>query len=162
MTTPSTPSCPIVHLGPQDLQLMHDMNTLFGEVFDDAETYCTRRPRPDYLERLLGRDSFVALAAVRADTGEPVGALAAYELHKFEQERSEFYLYDLAVAETHRRQGLATALIRALQAIAAERGASVVFVQADTTAEDAAAIALYSKLGTAEAVLHFDLEAPGP
>ena len=35
---------------------------------------------------------------------EVVGGLAAYELRKFEQARSEFYLYDLAVSEAHRRQ----------------------------------------------------------
>jgi aminoglycoside 3-N-acetyltransferase I len=51
------------------------------------------------------------------------GALCAYELRKFEQERSEIYIYDLAVAMTHRRQGIATALISSLQDIAAARGA---------------------------------------
>lgn len=161
MTTSTQPPCSIVHLGPQHLQLMEGVNTLFGQVFGDADTYCKQRPRPEYLQRLLARDSFVALAATSAETGVPVGALAAYELHKFEQERSEFYIYDLAVAAKHRRQGVATALIRRLQAIAAERGAYVVFVQADTGEEDAAAIALYSKLGTREEVLHFDIEVPG-
>ena len=36
-----------------------------------------------------------------------VGGLAAYVLPKFEQERSEVCIYDLAVAEPHRRQGIA-------------------------------------------------------
>ncbi len=54
-----------------------------------------------------------------------------------------------------RRQGVATALIRALQGIAHERGAYVVYVQADLT--DPPAIALYTKLGVREDVLHFDL-----
>jgi aminoglycoside 3-N-acetyltransferase I len=40
--------------------------------------------------------SFVALVAL--DGPAVVGALAGYELPKFEQERSEFYIYDLAVA----------------------------------------------------------------
>ena len=40
-----------------------------------------------------------------------VGALAAYELLKFEAERSEIYIYDLAVLEEFRRRGIATALI---------------------------------------------------
>jgi aminoglycoside 3-N-acetyltransferase I len=81
--------------------------------------------------------------------------LAAYELPKFEQERSEIYIYDLAVAAAHRCQGIATSLIRELQEIAAERGAYVIFVQADLI--DAPAIALYSKLGVREDVLHFDI-----
>ena len=84
-----------------------------------------------------------------------VGGLAAYELRKFEQARSEFYLYDLAVAGAHRREGIATALIMALRRVAAERGAYVVFVQADLV--DAPAVALYTKLGVREDVLHFDI-----
>src|SRR5690606_39625426 len=57
-------------------------------------------------------------------------------------------------------QGVATALIGKLQEIAATRGAYVLFVQADTGPEDAAAIALYSKLGKREDVLHFDIDVP--
>lgn len=87
--------------------------------------------------------------------GVVVGGLAAYELRKFEQERSEVYIYDLAVAEAHRREGIATAPIEELRSIAAARGAWVVFVQADLG--DDPAIALYSKLGTREDVLHFDI-----
>jgi len=89
------------------------------------------------------------------NSGEVVAGLAAYELRKFEQERSEIYIYDLAVAAAHRRKGIATALIRELQGIATERGAYVIFVQADVI--DSAAIALYSKLGVREDVLHFDI-----
>jgi aminoglycoside 3-N-acetyltransferase I len=49
-----------------------------------------------------------------------------------------------------------------LRRIAAERGAYVIFVQADTGTEDAAAIALYDKLGTREQVLHFDIPVGRP
>jgi aminoglycoside 3-N-acetyltransferase I len=95
----------------------------------------------------------VAVAALR--DGEVIGGLAAYVLPKFEQARSEVYLYDLAVAAGHRRQGVATALIACLQRVAAERGAYVIFVQADLG--DEPAIALYTKLGVREDVLHFDI-----
>jgi aminoglycoside 3-N-acetyltransferase I len=84
-----------------------------------------------------------------------VGGLAAYELKKFEQQRSEIYIYDLAVSIAHRRQGIATALINELKAIGEKRGAYVIFVQADLG--DEPAIALYSKLGIREDVLHFDI-----
>ena len=93
------------------------------------------------------------------DGDEVVGGLAAYELMKFEQARSEIYIYDLAVAEPHRQRGLATALIGRLQQIAAARGAWVIFVQADHG--DDPAIALYTKLGVREEVLHFDIPVPG-
>ena len=94
-----------------------------------------------------------AVAALQG--GVVVGGLAAYVLPKFERARSEVYLYDLAVADTHRRRGIATALIAELRRIAAARGAWVVFVQADYG--DDPAVALYTKLGTREDVMHFDI-----
>jgi ribosomal protein S18 acetylase RimI-like enzyme len=78
-----------------------------------------------------------------------------------EQERSEIYLYDLAVAAAHRQEGIATALMEKLQEIAARRSAYVIFVQADTGMEDEPAIALYTKLGRREHVLHFDIPVQG-
>lgn len=138
-----------------DAGLMDEVLDFFGEAFGDPASYTSKRPGADYLRRLLGGDSFIALAAF--EEGVVIGALCAYELHKFEQERSEMYIYDLAVAATHRRRGIATALIGSLQEIAVARGAWVLFVQADTQPEDEPAIALYSKLGVREHVLHFDI-----
>ncbi|MGH7615151.1 MAG: GNAT family N-acetyltransferase, partial [Gemmatimonadales bacterium] len=85
----------------------------FGEAFDAVETYTGNQPSADYLQRLLGSDYFIALAALK--NGEVVGGIAAYELKKFEQERSEIYIYDLAVSAAHRREGIATALIQELK-----------------------------------------------
>lgn len=144
-------------LGADDVALLRAMLDLFGDVFGDAAEHAASRPDDGYLARLLARDTFIAIAATLGDT--VVGAAAAYVLPKFEQSRSEIYLYDLAVAATHRREGIATALIAELQAIAAARGAWVIFVQADHG--DDPAIALYSKLGAREDVLHFDI-APAP
>ena len=142
----------IHHLGADDVALLDATRALFGRAFEDEQTYGAAPP-PAYTRALLARESFIALAAVQA--GKVIGGLVAYELPKLEQARSEIYIYDLAVAEAHRRRGVATALIRRLQAIAAERGAWVIFVQADRG--DDPAIALYSKLGTREDVLHFDI-----
>ena len=149
------PSAPfdIVPLTPGDVALMKAMLTVFGEAFGEVETYRDAQPGAAYLQRLLGGECFIALAALK--DGAVVGGLAAYELRKFEQERSEIYIYDLAVAAAHRREGIATALIQELRKIAAARGAYVIFVQADLG--DAPAIALYSKLGVREDVLHFDI-----
>jgi aminoglycoside 3-N-acetyltransferase I len=149
------PSAPVQvrQLVSEDVERMKALLTMFGEAFEDEQTYSGARPRTPYLERLLASDSFIALAASQED--QVIGGIAAYELPKFEQERSEIYLYDLAVASTHRRQGVATALIEELRRIAASRGAWVVFVQAD--AGDEPAIALYSKLGRREDVHHFDI-----
>ncbi|MGM8226177.1 AAC(3)-I family aminoglycoside N-acetyltransferase [Cellvibrio sp. ARAG 10.3] len=146
-------SCSIKQLSAIDLELMDSMLTLFGDAFNETETYTARRPGNAYLRKLLGSDSFIALVAIRDN--KVVGALAAYELHKFEQERSEIYIYDLAVDAAHRREGIATAMIQSLRAIAATRGAYVIFVQADYG--DDPAVALYTKLGVREDVMHFDI-----
>ena len=144
-------------LGSDDVALMRGLLATFGEAFQEPETYGGNRPSASYLQRLLATDYFIALAALKQ--GEVVGGLAAYELKKFEQQRSEIYIYDLAVAAAHRRQGIATALIQELKKIAAVRGAYGIFVQADRG--DDPAIALYTKLGTGESVLHFDIAVEG-
>lgn len=145
----------IRHLTPDDIALMEALLTAFGEAFNDADTYVGNRPSAGYLRRLLAGDAFIALAALM--NGNVVGGIAAYEIRKFEQERSEIYIYDLAVSAAHRREGIATALIEELKKVAAGRGAHVIFVQADTGGEDEPAIALYTKLGAREDVLHFDI-----
>jgi aminoglycoside 3-N-acetyltransferase I len=140
----------------QDVPHFDALLTMFGEAFEDPDSYGSARPSPAYVSRLLSRDHFIALAAL--DGGAVVGGIAAYVLEKFEQERSEIYIYDLAVAETHRRRGIATAMIAELQRIAAERGVYVIYVQADFG--DDPAVALYTKLGVREDVLHFDILVP--
>lgn len=143
----------IRQITPNDLAMMAGLLDAFGEAFDEMDTYAANRPDEAWLRDLLSGDNFIALAAVKQD--EIVGGLAAYELKKFEQQRSEIYIYDLAVRNAHRREGIATALIRKLKTIAKSRGAWVMFVQADHG--DDPAIALYTKLGKREDVLHFDI-----
>lgn len=136
-----------------DVSLARELNALFGQAFEDAETYAAEPPSDGYLADLLAKEHVIALVALT--DAKVVGGLVAYELDKFEQARREAYIYDLAVSEPHRRRGIATALIERLRDIAAERGAWVVYVQADYV--DPPAIALYEKLGVREEVLHFDI-----
>ena len=140
-----------------DIEALREMNRLFGEVFEDPRSYASAPPTDAYLERLAGRDDFIALGAWIE--GELAGCLAGYELVKFEQQRSEIYIYDLAVRERFRRRGVATALIEAVKPIARACGAWMIFVQADPV--DGPAVALYDKLGVREAVLHFDISPGG-
>lgn len=132
---------------------MRAMLTMFGHAFDDVATYTESQPSSQYLADLLSSSTFIALAAFEGSA--VIGGLAAYVLSKFEQPRREIYIYDLAVAGSHRRRGVATALIRALQSLSRNLGAYVIFVQADYV--DEPAVALYTKLGTREDVLHFDI-----
>lgn len=140
-----------------DAPLLRALNALFEEAFGDHEAYGAEPPSHAYLESLLSKEHVIALTALREQ--EVVGGLVAYELEKFERARSELYIYDLAVAEAHRRQGIATALINRLHEIATQRGAYVIYVQADYG--DDPAIALYDKLGTREDVMHFEIAVVG-
>ena len=167
----------IRELSPADVSLLRALNALFADIFADPESYGAKRPSDAYLQQLLAKKHVVVLVVLAADAArvspeakvrsnaeggqevvcgqEVVGGLVAYELEKFEQARSELYIYDLAVAAAHRRKGIATALIERLREIASQRGAWVVYVQADYG--DDPAIALYEKLGKREEVLHFDI-----
>ncbi|MFY8105364.1 MAG: AAC(3)-I family aminoglycoside N-acetyltransferase [Elstera sp.] len=136
-----------------DIDLCRSWLAMFGDAFEQVDTYTHAQPETAYLAKLLGGDQFIALAAL--ENGRVIGGLAAYVLPKFEQARSEIYVYDLAVREEHRRQGVATSLFQELNAIGAQRGAYVIFVQADPP--DLPAVALYTKLGIREDVLHFDI-----
>lgn len=155
MTAVGDTSAPaaIMRLTSGDLSLLRAANALFAEVFGDPAAYADAPPSDAYLADLLGDPRFILLAAMQGK--RIVAALAAYELRKFEQQRSEIYIYDLAVAEDCRRKGIATALIDALRPIAIEAGAWMIYVQADIT--DDPAIALYTRLGAREDVLHFDI-----
>ena len=143
----------IIRLKKEHLAQMRALLSVFAEAFEDEAAYLSSQPDDDYLTDLLDQPGFFALAATIE--GAVVGGLVAYELRKFEQKRSEVYIYDLAVLESHRRQGVATALIEYLKPLARNRGAWVIFVQADHG--DDPAIAIYTKLGVREDVLHFDI-----
>ena len=143
----------VERLGVSQVPAMRDALRMFAEAFDEEETFFSAPPSDEHLRRLLSDPRFVLLAA-RID-GKVVGALSAYELVKYERERSEFYIYDLAVSEAFRRQGVATALIKALKPIAKAAGGWVIFVHADRV--DDPAVALYRKLGVEEQPLHFDI-----
>jgi aminoglycoside 3-N-acetyltransferase I len=145
-------SATVSRLGADDAAAMRELNAVFARAFDDPSSYVPA-PGDAYLHDVLGREDVIALAAKLGS--ETVGGLLAYVFAKLEQERSEIYIYDLAVAEEHRRRGIATMLIGRLQEIAAEIGAWVIYVQADYG--DDPAIALYEKVGTREDVMHFDI-----
>ena len=140
-------------LSGSDVVFLKQLLKVFGGAFEDVATYQDAVPGDDYLRSLLQRPHFIVLVAMEGD--EVIGGLAAYELEKFEQVRREIYIYDLAVSERYRRRRVATSLITELKRLAKERGAYVIYVQADKG--DEAAIRLYESLGTREDVHHFDI-----
>ncbi len=127
------------------------------EVFKKAfngEGYENPLPTHEYLSKILEDNNYIVLVAEKDK--KVVGGLIALLIKKWEQSRSEMFIYDLAVAEEFRRQGIATGMITKLKEIAKDCGAYVIFVQADKG--DDAAIALYESLGEKEEVYHFDIK----
>jgi aminoglycoside 3-N-acetyltransferase I len=147
-------TCTYKQLRAEDVPTLKQLLRLFAEAFEDMDAYQSAIPRDEYLRSLFTNQDFIVLVALAGDS--VVGGLVAYVLQKFEQERREIYIYDLAVAKQHRRKRIATKLINNLRQIARERGAYVLYVQADRT--DDAAIELYESLGTREEVFHFDIK----
>jgi aminoglycoside 3-N-acetyltransferase I len=149
----STSSISICRLTRSDLALLRKLNALFGTAFEEPSTYGAEPPADAYLAEVLTKEHIVVLVGMAGE--EVLGGLVAYELDKLERARRELYIYDLAVAVEHRRQGIAAALIEHLRDIASQRNAWVIYVQADHG--DAPAISLYEKFGAREEVLHFDI-----
>lgn len=144
----------IIRLSAHDLTLARSLNALFAVEFSDPESYAASPPSDEYLSAQLGKPGIISLVAREGE--DVVGGLVAYDLPKLEQARSEIYIYDLAVKQSHRRKGVASALIEEVRSIASASGAWVVYVQADYG--DEPAIALYTKLGSREDVMHFDID----
>ena len=96
-----------------------------------------------YVEALLRRDDFWALAAVQ--DGRLVGGLTAYTLALTRAEVREVFLYDIAVRPECHRQGIGRKLVSALRVQAGAEGISVMFVAADE--EDTHALDFYRAIG---------------
>jgi aminoglycoside 3-N-acetyltransferase I len=143
----------IDQLTSRDVGRMREMLALFAHAFDDEPDDLADQPSDTYLADLLSKPHFVAIVA--SFDGRVVGGITAYQLDKYQQDRREFYIYDLAVSRPMRRHGIARRLIAELASIAAARDIGVIFVQADV--DDAPALALYRTLGTERSAYHFDI-----
>ena len=138
-------------LGPNDSDQARVLISLFDQVFEEPA-----RPRLSE-EALLARlaDGRVWVL-VAMDQNSVVGGLVGYELPKFETERSELYLYDLAVSVAFQGQGIGRGLINALIDQVKSTDIWAVFVQADLG--DEVPNALYLSYGyEQEKVHHYDL-----
>ena len=61
-----------------DVPLVKNLRHVFGEAFDEVDTCQRSVPSDDYLTRLLSKQYFIAVVAMKGE--EVVGGLAAYEL----------------------------------------------------------------------------------
>jgi len=129
------PSISIRRLGPDDVDQARRTFALMADVFENP-----RQPLSDaYLQRLLSRTDFWALAAFAGDT--LAGGLTAHTLPMTTSENSAVFLYDIAVDPAYQRQGIGRQLVAALR----EMTGREVFVFADN--EDAHALDFYRALG---------------
>jgi aminoglycoside 3-N-acetyltransferase I len=70
-----------------DVPLLKQLLSVFGETFNEPDTYQGNIPRDSYLGNLLCKEHFIVLVAM--EEHKVVGGLTAYVLDKFEQERKE-------------------------------------------------------------------------
>jgi len=87
------------------------------------------------------------LMLVAFDGGLPVGFVLAHELPRRHGDRAQLFVYEVDVAESHQRRGIASALLARLAELARERGIRVVFVL--TEPDNGPANALYRSAGGA-------------
>jgi len=85
------------------------------------------------------------LMLVAFDGGRPVGFVLAHELPRRHGDRSKLFVYEVDVAETHRRRGIGKALLARLAEVATERGIRIGFVLTDE--DNVPANALYRSAG---------------
>ena len=126
MTDPST-LVQIRRLGVGDRNLAHRLFAVMAEVFEEPR----ERLSDSYLDTLLGREAFWAIAALSG--GEVVGGLTAHTLPMTRSESAEVFIYDVAVRADHQRQGIGRQLVTVLLTAATTSGLGAVFVAADST-----------------------------
>lgn len=85
------------------------------------------------------------LMLVAFDAEKPVGFVLSYVLPRRHGDASTLFVYEVDVAETHRRRGIASALLARLAELARERGVRAGFVL--TEPDNEAANALYRSVG---------------
>jgi GNAT superfamily N-acetyltransferase len=88
-----------------------------------------------------------SLLLVAFDGERPVGLVLAHELPRRHGDRAKLFVYEVDVAESHQRRGIASALLERLAEVARERGIRVGFVLTDP--RNGPANALYRSAGGA-------------
>lgn len=134
-------------LTPGDRELARRLFATMAQVFEER---CGRLS-DSYLDRLLGREDFWAIAALAGE--EVVGGVTAHTLPMTRTESSELFIYDIAVRPDWQRKGVGRLLMTALREAAAAAGIRDAFVPADN--DDTHALDFYRALGGAPSPVTF-------
>ncbi len=124
-------------LGPEDADLAVDaVRRVKGSGADPSFG-------ESYLRRFLARPDNILI--VTEDGGAPAGFLLAYALDRVDRNRNMVCLYEIGVAEPHRRRGVGRALIEELKAHCRREGVTKTWVV--TSRANTAAVRLYESTG---------------
>lgn len=126
-------------LAENDIELAQQLLALFQNAFNAKSAAL---PSRKYLQGWLARPEYHAIVALQNDA--VIGGLTAYELEQLNGTR-EMFLYDIAVAQAQRRQGIGRALIAHMESLCVERGIAAWFVA--TEASETEAIGFYQANG---------------
>ena len=140
-----------IRLKTGDREVARALFSMMAEVFEEECEVLSDA----YIDRLLAREEFWAIAALDGDLVEQiVGGITAHTLPMTRAETSELFIYDVAVRSDHQRQGVGRQLVGELRQLAAAAGIQELFVPADN--DDAHALDFYRALGgTASPVTFF-------
>ncbi|MEM7483939.1 MAG: GNAT family N-acetyltransferase [Bacteroidota bacterium] len=140
-----------IRLSSMDLSLFKKLITLLNEVFEEYNTIASDA----HLQKLIARPEFYAVVAISNDL--IIGGLTAYELQNYYTDKSELYLYDIAVRSKFQNKGVGKQLIQHLKELSSKNNISTIFV--DAHSEDKQAVTFYeSVFGVSEKVDHFNIE----
>jgi aminoglycoside 3-N-acetyltransferase I len=129
----------MVRLAAADCALAKRLFAMMADVFaEDVENLSD-----DYIELLLAREDFWALAALSGE--DVVGGLTAHALPMTRSACRELFVYDVAVHRDHQRRGIGRQLLNQLRQQAQAAGISVVFVAVDD--DDSHALEFYRMVG---------------
>jgi GNAT superfamily N-acetyltransferase len=124
----------ILPLAPGDEHLL----VASTELFDDP-------PSEAFAKKFLSSEGHHLLVAVEGSE-QLLGFISGVET-THPDKGTEMFLYELSVDEAHRNRGIGTALVRALEALARERGCYGMWVV--TEPDNVAALATYRAAGAA-------------
>ena len=134
----------------EDVSLFEKLILVFKDVFE-METIISFDE--DHLTNLLQNPTFIVYAILC--NGELVGGLTAYELPLYYLNKSELFIYDIAIKNEFQRKGLGKQLLTAVTNYCKESNIENIFVAANE--EDMHALDFYrSTGGKEEKVVHFN------
>ena len=123
----------------QDVSAFKALLLLFNQAFEEERDLSTT----EHLSALLNNRQFVVMAAFSGE--EILGGLTAYELPLYYDNKTEIFLYDMAIHPDHQRKVIGKQLLEFLKDYCAQNKINTFFVLAHE--EDVHALEFYHATG---------------